>query len=360
MDHSTISKAAFLIILGVLLFLGFKIIQPYISYLIMGVILSTLFMPLYDTLSKRIRNKSLCSLTSVLAVLFIIIIPTMTILAGLVMQASTAYRSIHGIELFDSANSFATKIAGTEINISYYVQESLLHIKNYIINTVPNFIGSIADILLGLFIMCFVMFYLFKQGKELYTKIKERFPLKKEYKEALFSQFSRKMHAVLYGNIVSAIVQGAVAGLGFFIFDIPNPIFWGFIMIIFAFLPVVGTPIIWIPASIIEILEGHVFSGIGMFAFGLIIVSNIDPILKPKLISNKTKMHPVVALLGVLGGLNFFGFIGMFIGPLIIEMLIILVKLYLVELESETDDRDIAGLKKPGRKAYNRARKKDK
>ena len=134
--------------------------------------------------------------------------------------------------------------------------------------------------------------------------------------------------AVLYGQVMTAVIQGALGGIALFIFGVPNWIFWGAIMIIMAFLPVLGTPLIWVPAAVGLILDGEMARGVGLLIFGATIVMNIDNFIRPRLVSGRTKVHPVLILIGVLGGLKIFGFIGMLIGPLVLALLMALIKFY--------------------------------
>jgi predicted PurR-regulated permease PerM len=124
-----------------------------------------------------------------------------------------------------------------------------------------------------------------------------------------------------------ALLQGTLGAAGFIMVGIPNPIFWGFIMTVLAFLPIplLGTGLVWIPAGIILIRNGDIIGGIFILLYGLLIVSSIDNVIKPHIISGKGKIHPVVALLGLIGGLKLFGFIGIIIGPLIAALFIAMV-----------------------------------
>jgi len=112
------------------------------------------------------------------------------------------------------------------------------------------------------------------------------------------------------------------------VFGVSNWLFWGAIMIVMAFLPVLGTPVVWVPAAVGLILDGETARGIGLLIFGSTVVMNIDNFLRPRLMSGRTKVHPVLILIGVLGGLKIFGFVGMLVGPLILALLVALIKFW--------------------------------
>ena len=153
-------------------------------------------------------------------------------------------------------------------------------------------------------------------------------PLDPTLKESLFYEIRSVTQAVLYGQVMTAVIQGTLGGLGLLVFGVSNWLFWGAIMIITGFLPVLGTPIIWVPAAVGQMLDGHTGQGIGLLIYGSTVVMNIDNFLRPRLVSGRSKVHPLLILIGVLGGLKIFGFIGMLVGPLILALLVAFIKFY--------------------------------
>jgi len=167
-----------------------------------------------------------------------------------------------------------------------------------------------------------------KVGNVLSMKKKKYFFLIKRLKEII--------HGVVYGYIIVALIQGILGGLGFFIFGINSPIFWGMVMSIFALIPFIGTGVIWLPASLLLIFDGIfqnsnnlLFKGIGLLIYSFIFVSSLDNFLRPKLMSDKAKVHPLILFLGVLGGIFFFGPIGVIAGPLILSLTSVFIDAYL-------------------------------
>ena len=146
--------------------------------------------------------------------------------------------------------------------------------------------------------------------------------------------------AVIYGSLIIAIAQGTLGGIGFFIFGLPSPLLWGVIMVFASLLPYIGTSVIWLPASLFLIFNGYasmetalITKGILLMLYGIFIIGTIDNILKPKLIGDKSGLHPVLVLLSVIGGINFLGFIGVIIGPMIIAALVTFINIYEEEKE---------------------------
>ena len=131
--------------------------------------------------------------------------------------------------------------------------------------------------------------------------------------------------------IVTAFVHGAIASLGFWIFGIESRILWGLVTVIVSILPFLGAAIIWLPAAIYKLVIGETFNGVGILLYGILIVSTIDNIIRPGIVGSRAKIHPTLVFLGVLGGIEIFGFLGIIIGPLILSILTIFFDLYIVE-----------------------------
>ena len=146
--------------------------------------------------------------------------------------------------------------------------------------------------------------------------------------------------AVVYGHLLTAFAQGLIGGLGFLVFGLSSPILWGIIIGIAGLIPMVGTAIVWVPASIYLFLVGilqdslpYMARGIGLFVYGFLIIGTVDNFLKPKLIGGRAKVHPALILIGLLGGLTVFGLIGAIYGPLILAMLVTFFDIYRTEYE---------------------------
>ncbi|MFH1505656.1 MAG: AI-2E family transporter [archaeon] len=328
MDQERLSRYFFIVVLLIVLYLSIVVIRPFLTYIVLGLVLTAILYPFYKWLCKKVKNKNVAASIIVILVLLAIIMPLFYIITSLVQQAGVAYQTYGNAETVERFSEFITHISGQEVDVKEFVNNSMYWLKTNISSYAPTVVTSITDIFLGLFVLFFVMFYALKEGNNLYDEIKELIPLKKKYKVKLFAETKNMVGAVMYGQVITAIIQGGLGGLGFLLFGIPNPVLWGFIMIILSFLPIVGAPIIWIPAGIIQIVNGNYVSGIGILIYGIVVISQIDNFIRPKLISRKSKLHPAVVLVGVLGGLKVFGFVGLILGPLILAILMVLLRTY--------------------------------
>jgi predicted PurR-regulated permease PerM len=262
---------------------------------------------------------------AVLLALLVMILPTIYLVSALAEQVRTGLHEYSSGSL-QQVDDYLSQVTNGRVTIQ--ATETLAQIQRSIVGLVPNVLGSISEFVLGLFIMFFVMFYGFREGQGFIVYLKELLPLDIELKDSLFYELRTVTQAVLYGQVLTAIIQGALGTLGLLVFGVPNWLFWGAIMIITALLPVLGTGLIWAPAAVGLILNDQITNGVLLLVYGATIVMNIDNFIRPKLVSGRTKVHPVLILIGVLGGLSVFGFIGMLVGPLILAMLVALIKFY--------------------------------
>jgi predicted PurR-regulated permease PerM len=303
------------------------VIRPFLSYIVLAGILTYTLYPIYQFILHRTHRPELSSALSIVVALLLMILPTAYLVTELVNQVSGAYGTISD-EGIQRVGDYLSGLTGNRINPQEMLEGALNEIRTSMVGLAPEFLGSVTEVLLGLFIMFFVMFYGFREGRGFLDHIKKLLPLDPELNDSLFHELRTVTQAVLYGQVMTALIQGGLGGLGFLIFGVPNWLFWGAIMAITALIPVLGTPIIWVPAAVGLMLNGDMARGVGLLIFGATLVMNIDNFIRPRLVSGRTKVHPVLILIGVLGGLRIFGFIGMLVGPLILALLVAVIKFY--------------------------------
>lgn len=333
----------------VILLLAFYITKPFLAALFTGAIIAYLSHPLYKKALGYIRNKNLASLAVAVFIVLLLTIPSIVVLGLVSKEAYSTYTTLSKQNLgtnfvkivckdenWLSCRAISSFISSLpEKDLDYYLKVTIEKITGFIIENASKFLVSIPSILLNFFVMVFVIYYLLKDGEIVTKRIKNILPLKEPHKQHVLDKFHEVVTAVFYGNISIAVLQGILGGIGFFILGVGSPILWGFVMALFALIPYFGTAIIWLPAALNLIFMGYLqndssftMRGIILIAYGLFVISAIDNILKPKLIGTKAKVHPILVLLGVLGGLNLFGFIGLILGPVMLALLMTLVDIY--------------------------------
>ncbi|MBU2633664.1 MAG: AI-2E family transporter [Nanoarchaeota archaeon] len=309
------SKYFFIGLFLIILLLAFFVVKGLIISVLASIVLSYFFYPVYRFLLKYIKNKSLCSFLMILILIFIITLPSIFIVQSLVGESIGIY------------NYF------TNLNLSLdpIILNALDKAGLFFITSVSGFLLKIPNMLINIFVTLFVLFYLFKDGEMILKKIKDMLPLDDKHKNSILNEFKQVTNAVAYGLILVGFIEWILASIGFYLFGVSNPIFWGLIIFILVILPAVGSSLVWLPLGIIKLVNGEMFSGVGILIYGVIVLAGVEMFLKPKLIGDKAKMHPIIIILGVVGGLKFFGFIGLIFGPLILVILITMFKFLVVK-----------------------------
>ena len=338
-----------LFFLGVF-YLSFLVIQPVLGALVMGGVIAYIFYPLFQYLNIKIKNTDISAFAVSVFIIALFSIPSFIIIDNAGKEAQYFYirakQKIATGELVELDCSpeyesipckVAEKIKGWFENpqVQRYTDDILSKFSAYIFTQASDFVFRLPQLLLELFIAFFVSFYLFIDGKYVANRFKNLLPIEPKYQKEIHEKIDSVTHAVIYGSIIVALIQGALGALGFLIFGVPSPILWGLVMSILALIPFLGTPIVWGPAGLFIIIDGLVdgqttaiIRGVGLLIYGTLIISTADNILKPKLIADKAKVHPVVVLIGVFGGLSLMGFVGFIVGPLILALLQAVLEVY--------------------------------
>ena len=178
------------------------------------------------------------------------------------------------------------------------------------------------DFLVNFFVMLYLLYFLLRDGRSLGAGIARSLPLKEEHTTRLLTQFATVVRATVKGNVVVALVQGALGGLAFWVLGLTGALLWGALMAVLSLLPAVGAALVWGPAALYLLATGHLGSGIALIVWGVLVIGLIDNVLRPVLVGKETRMPDYLVLIATLGGLAVFGLNGFVIGPVIAAMFI--------------------------------------
>ena len=189
--------------------------------------------------------------------------------------------------------------------------------------------------------MFFLLYYLLVNGKEVERYLSRIIPLQRKNIDALASETKTMIRASAIGIPIICIVQGLVATLGYWMFGVDDWALWGFITGVFAYFPIVGTMIVWIPVVLFMLASGHNSSALFLTIYSIIVTGNVDYLTRLTLMKKLGDIHPMITVLGVIVGLNLFGFIGLIFGPLLVSYFIILVKIYYSEFSDSQNPIEV-------------------
>jgi predicted PurR-regulated permease PerM len=234
-----------------------------------------------------------------------------------------------------------------KFGINFISQESLQNSLSKVTAFIPKIINSTANIITNLAIMLFVLYYMFYNGKEIEKFLNRVIPLKQENIDTLAASTKKMVKANALGIPIISIIQGLTATLGYFIFGVKEWGLWGFVTGVFAFFPVVGTMIVWVPLVIFMFATAPTWQAVGLLLYSIIVTGQVDYLARITLLRKMGNVHPVITVIGVIVGLGLFGFIGLIFGPLLVNYIIVLFDIYVNEFVDPSAPRVQPEVNKP-------------
>ncbi|MEO8664239.1 MAG: AI-2E family transporter [Ignavibacteria bacterium] len=332
---------------GLLLYLCWLMLKPFISVILWSAILVILFHPLYKKILDKTKNVTLSSMLTISISMLIFIIPVILISTAAVSDLaaisttgieeiqklindpqtsslSNVYNYINGFinlkELIkpEDIKEIASRLSTIIFSASWYVIEGLF--------------GAIVGILFAMF----TMFYLFRDGEKIVSDIPDILPFDNSQAKELIKETSALINATIRGSLLIAVLQGVLAGLIFWLLGIPSSVLLGLLAMIFSLIPIGGTAFVTVPVIVGLVFAGKYGEAVILAVFSALIIGMIDNFLLPKLIKQRVKMNELFVFFSVLGGLQLFGLLGLFMGPIILAIAFGLLKVF----KGEKIDKD--------------------
>jgi len=336
-------------IIGVFV-LFYKLIVPFFAPIAWAVILVVTCNPAHQWLAVRIRSRGLAALLSTIAVAILILGPAVWLVMTLVGEARNLYEWIQSGELTSQTiselasridpfiESLGKKLGGF-IDISKWDFQTVAFnlvgkLSKWIIDNTTATLANIGKVALQFLMMLLTMYYLFKDGAPLVESVKSSIPLPQARAGQMMSHVTDVVRATIYGGLVVAAIQGALGGVLFWILGLPSPALWGAVMGFFALIPLLGAFVVYIPAALILLAGGFYVKAVILLAVGIGLVSQIDNVLRPALISGRTQMHPLLLFFSIAGGVSVFGLLGLVLGPVVAALFVSLFEVYRIAIRS--------------------------
>lgn len=329
---------------GIFLFLLYqvgRIIAPFLSPLLWTAILTLALYPAYRRLLARLKGRrGLAAGIMTLLALFLIIGPAVALLFVLAAQAVDLYQGASTIvqsgkleELWGRfTSSYLDKLlahpALTGLDLKGLAMKSIGDITSGLAGQIGGVLKNTLILTVDIVIMVIALFFFFRDGETYYNAVIGLLPFTKKQKETMAQKFSDTFSAVINGVFLIALLQGAMTGIGFFLFRIPYAIFWGFLAAVFALFPVGGAALVWVPGALYLFLIDASLRGVLLCIWGLVLVSLPDNILKPLIIGKKTKIPTFILFIALLGGLQAYGVLGILFGPVVVTLVMAFIQIY--------------------------------
>lgn len=333
------------LLLGIALF---KIVQPFLGPLLWAVFIAFLLYPLHVRLTARLKGRRQLSA-------FLLTMLTLIVVLGPLTALSAAFAAQVGELLQSVQSTVADQTRSNVLNLTNvpWVRDSLgwldrtfdinvAQIRGWLSQGSREMLQSLASLggkvflgavgtVVGFVLMIFMLFFFVRDGEEMVSNLRELIPMSRQYKAKLFDHLAAVTRAMVYGTGLTALIQGTLVGISFLIVGLPSPIVFGVIAALLALLPFGGTALVWVPAAIILAAQGRWGATIFMVVWGALLVSLVDNVVRPMLVSGRANVGTLTVFIGVLGGIAAFGAIGLFLGPVVLALIIALIR-FMLEL----------------------------
>ena len=329
---NSIATVVFLLalLLGALA-VGFWLFRSFLQPLAFAIVIGVGFYPFYLWVRRKVRGPNRSALLATVAVLLIFVLP-----ASLIASAA-------GAQLIKTAQYLGDKQKRVMVWLGRYVDVEELRIQDAVDNLpgqVSKFllaagtglVGGLAGFAGNAILTFLILFFIFRDGEAATSNVAGMLPLGPNQAKRLLTAVRDSIVANLYGILAVGFTQGLLTGAALAVLRVPSALLLGLAAAVCSVLPIVGTALVWVPAAIYLMATGHLWKGIFLMLWGSVIVSTADNIVRPLVIGSRVELHPLLLLFALLGGLQVFGFIGIFIGPLIISLIAVLTSMLREEL----------------------------
>lgn len=343
-------------------FLIVEIFSPFFYSILWAILIFIVFHPLYKFILKKIKRdkfynfkiKIVAIILSFFAVV-IIVIPIIYLLFTLSNQFLGFYKvavnfikSNPDILKIDADNKLVMSISKltkgyidlTSLNLQQEIIKNIKNISTFFLNNTTSIVKNIASFIISFLFTIFTLYFLFVDGEYLKNIFFKAIPIDKRYTEILVKKFNETAYVVIVGYFTVAIVQGIIATILFLIFGIKNAILWGSILFISSFIPILGATAVWAPIAIYIMIFVSLTKGILLFIFAGFFISTMDNFLRPLIIKDKIKIHPLLIFFSILGALRFLGFSGIILGPIILILFFTIIDIF-VDLFEDKQKKEV-------------------
>ncbi|MDT8438435.1 MAG: AI-2E family transporter [Wenzhouxiangellaceae bacterium] len=331
-----LEQIAFLLALAAVSLLFGSLLKPFFAPILWACIIAVLFYPVQAWLENRwgTHRPNLTALVTLTACVVLVVIPVLLLLTSFVQQGIAIGQRVSAGDIqpaqyidqvraaFPAAQSLLERFDIDMDTVRQNAARAAVATSQFLMQNALSLGMGTANFVLKLALMLYIGFFLIRDGRALVEHLVHALPLGDERERLLFQKFAEVARATVKGNLVVALVQGALGGIIFWILGLPAPLLWGVVMAVLSLIPAVGAGLVWLPAAIWLYAIGEWISATVLLAYGVVVIGLADNILRPLLVGRDTKLPDWMVLLSTLGGLTLFGINGFVVGPLIAVLFI--------------------------------------
>jgi len=334
-SQKRLGSALFYGLVALLAYLTYLVFDPFLAALAWATVLVVIAYPAYEWLASK-HGATMAAVVSTAAVTLIIIVPTLLVMGAFVRQGVGAVKEVQ-LEVSGGHLAWVNNLwiqiqhrfpEATPGDLATTLQRYAEQAAGYLAGRLGAVLRHTALFLFHLSVTLLAMFYLFRDGDSIVRRLRELLPFEESHRERMIREARDLIFASVTSTMVAAAVHGIIGGLAFALTGIHAPVFWGVMMGFFSLVPVVGSSLIWAPAAISLMIDGHIGRGILLMAICGLLVALVDNVVRPWLISGRAEMGGLIVFISVLGGISVFGMLGIVLGPIVVATAASMLDLY--------------------------------
>lgn len=325
-DHLFVKRGLVGVIIFGIFVLTFLVLKSILIPITLGLLFAYVLRPLHLHIQRKIASKTVSVLIVILCVAAIVLIPLIYFTPVIVNQTFETYSSIQNVDFHKLFISLFGESAASTLadNLNNFVGQAF----SAFLNQFTDFLVNLPSVLLQFAVFLFTFFFALRDSERLKKYVMSLSPFSANTELKFLKEFRGITNAIVFGQVVIGVVQGLALGVGLFFLGVPKALTLTFIACIVSMIPVLGSWIIWLPTGLFLLVVGDTFSGLFLLIYGALFVSSIDNLVRPYLLSRQSNLPISVSIIGTIGGLYFFGIMGLVFGPLVLAYALIIIEFY--------------------------------
>lgn len=347
----------FFLLLVVALSYGFYLVmRPFILNIFLAAIFTSVLFPAHSRLTRRLGGRRAVASLLLVLIVFVAVTVPVTIIAILVYsEAVSGYAAfvaevprlaleLSSIDLLEWAreipilSDYADELE--PLQLSEMLRNAVGSISDFVLSATQRSFVSASTALANFLLVLLLMFFFFQSGHRLMMALYNVVPMPNRELREIAAETRRTTTATLISTLVIGVIEGGYGALLFLVFGLPSPFLWGIVIMILSMIPLIGTNLVLAPAGVILIATGRIWAGIIMILLGLGGVAVTQNVIKPKLLGDRSGLHPALALLATIGGIAWLGLIGFLVGPLVATLFLVVWQQFGIRYRHELEHRN--------------------
>jgi len=351
-ERKPAASALFLLALAALaLYFCYLITRPFLTPIFLAVMIAIVFHPIHVRVQARTQGRNAAALISTILVLIILIVPTIGVGAAVSKEVGALYQLLgersaqqggwnpYAMHIVDRLFGWVGQYLDLKsLDLRGALMRGLEQISRFLLSWGAQILSNIISFFAEAVVAFFTLFFLFREGRSMRERAASFLPLRAGQVDRLFTGISDSIIANVYGCLAVGAAQGSLLGLAFWVLRLPSPVLWGLVTALFSLIPIVGSAAVWGPTVIVLMIAGHWWKGLILLGWGAAVVGQIDGLVRPYVISERAKMNTLLVFFALLGGVKAFGVMGLFIGPVVLSVTLVVLEM----LREENLDRSTA------------------